>query len=150
MAQGYTGQGQPEQGQGHITILPSFKSYTTQGRWVEASSSVYGMYTAHYNVSNAQDDQVDYWIWLSNGTYTFSLFFRKDTNYAIYTILIDGSSVGTIDSYGAASNANIATVSNISISSTGRHVLSLKAATRNASSNGWILQFHSFSMFRTV
>jgi hypothetical protein len=137
-------------GEGHITILPWNYSEIIQGTWIfslTASSIFYGIY---YNSSNAQNDQLDFKIWLDAGTYDFVVIHQKTTSSAILTLLLDGESQGTIDFYGSTSYNNRSTINNIVVANSGLKTLSIKAATRNGSSGGWILAPSSMALFRTA
>lgn len=151
MAQNYTGQGIPEQGEGHISLPANQYSYVTQGAWVVLFNAVYPTYTILYNASTAQNDQLDYYAWLSKGTYTFQGYMFTNTPNAILTLLLDGVSVGTADTYGSEVYGVLKTITSIAVTTSGRHVLSFKAATRNASNTtGWTLGIHTFAMWRTA
>ena len=138
-------------GEGHITILGQHYSGIIQGTWiagVDASQFLYGYF---YNNSNAQNDQIDFKVYLATGTYTFSLLLVKSATAAIATILLDGVSLGTIDMYAAVNTYNqIGSISNLTVTSAGLKTLSVKAATRNGSSAGWTLAISSMSLFRTA
>lgn len=151
MTQKYTGQGQPEHGEGHITVNANQYSYVTQGSWGYASGVDFPMFTCIYNPSDTQNDQIDYFIWLAKGTYTLSVLGRTGTVRPIATYMIDGVSIGTLDWYAAATDYSvIQTITNISITTIGKKIFSIKAATRNPLCGGWTLIYYSFAFFRTA
>ena len=141
----------PDTGEGHITILPWNYSGITQGTWgwnTQASQLFAGTY---YNSSNAQNDRIDYAVSLSAGTYSFILSFYATATGAILTLLLDGNSVGTIDTYSGSNQYNQrGTITGIAVSTTGLHTISFKAATRNGSATGWSLYVSSAGLFRTA
>jgi len=146
-AQGPPGSG----GSGHLSIMPWNYSGITQGTWpivVDTGCIENGILG---NTSNAQNDQVDYKAYLDAGTYTFVIVATKGSTSAILTLLFDGVSQGTIDLYSASPARNARqTITGISVTTAGLKTISLKAATRNASSTGWYLQPQSLGLFRTA
>lgn len=138
-------------GEGHITILPLSYSEIIQGSlsWTHDATEYPGTYV--YNLSNAQNDQVDYKVYLEAGTYTFFLFSRTNTVQAILTLLIDGVSKGTIDQYSASlTPSHRQTIENIVVATKGLKTISLKAATRNANATEWYIVLGYFVFFRTA
>lgn len=104
-----------------------------------------------WNSSNAQNDAISWPVVLSAGTWSFNFHVRKSTNTAILTVNVDGSSVGTADSYNASVAYAKLTISNISIAATGKKILQIVAATRNASnSTGWAIELFGISLRRTA
>ena len=101
------------------------------------------------NSPTNQNDQIDYLMGVSGGTFTIRLLVVQTTAAAIITILIDGSSVGTVDLYHNPNLFNIPlTVTGIAISQ-GQHTISFKGATRNGSSGGWQMAIQSIAIWRT-
>jgi hypothetical protein len=138
-------------GEGHITILPWFYSGITQGTWPITVSTDRLMNGQTYNSSNAQNDQIDYLVFLAVGTYTLTFMGEIGNNRAIVTLLVDGSSAGTVDFYhnGYVPNT-LLSITGISITTAGLKTISLKAATRNASCNGWQIAISSMALYRTA
>jgi hypothetical protein len=150
MSQGYTELTlAPEQGEGHVTILPGRFSYITQGRWCSISNSVYAMYTLVYNPSQAINDRIEYYIWLSKGTYTLDLF-QTFGNMGICTYYLDNVSLGAIDWYKAdpAVYGYKNSITLITVSTSGRHILSIKLTGKSGSY--YYAYIHSISMYRTA
>jgi len=138
-------------GEGHITILPWHYSGVTQGTWALAVDTLLVMNGYLSNSSNSQNDRVDYKAFLAAGTYTFSILPITNLNRAILTLLFDGVSQGTIDLYTASTGYNATkSITNIIVETAGLKTISLKAATRHASSTGWYLTISSISLFRTA
>ena len=151
MVQGYTNLSLGlEQGQGHILIFPGRMAYVTQGRWISLSNTAYSMYTMVYNASQIQNDQIDYWVWLSKGTYTLSLW-QTLGNMGICTYYLDGSSLGSIDWYsGSASYGYRQEITGILVATSGRKVFSIKVTNKNASSSYYYACLHSMAFYRTA
>jgi hypothetical protein len=153
MSQEYTGQGTVwNQGEGHVSIFAVYYAYITAGRWRSINSTSYGTYTAFCNdQTHALNDQIDYHIWLSPGTYTLSEYIATGPDHAINTILLDGVSVGTIDHYTAGNVfCSVKTLANIVVTAPGLHTISFKAASKNGSSSNYYLFFYAFAMWRTA
>jgi len=104
-----------------------------------------------YNSTNAQNNEVNYSMFIPAGVYTLYLVFKKSSEGAIATVTIDGVSQGTIDTYAAApAYAQSGTIAGITISTSGIKSLNFKAATRHASSTGYYLEFEYFFLEKTA
>ncbi len=102
-----------------------------------------------FNSTSAQNDNVTYNFSIFGGSaYILQLTYFASTDKGIFTFLIDGVSVGTIDSYnsGGAAFGRISSVTGITITS-GAHILTVKAATKNASSSGFGLFWSCLEIF---
>ena len=86
---------------------------------------------------------------LVKGTYTFRLLYGKHTDRGIVSIVINGTSYGTIDMYGSPSASGIGIITNISISSTDIYKLELQVNSKNASSGSYVFCFLNAGMIRT-
>jgi hypothetical protein len=138
-------------GEGLITMLSEHYTGFTQGTWAAFMSTLQMHNYYIYNSTNAQNDQIDFKVYLAVGTYTFSLL-GANGNLAIVSILIDGVSVGTIDQYDAGGQAynKLQQVTGISITTAGLKTISLKAATRNAGATSWWITATTMALFRTA
>lgn len=106
---------------------------------------------ALYNSSNAQNDAISFDVVLSAGTWNAVIAARKSTNTAIYTLNLDGSSVGTVDSYAAAPAYAKLSITGWAVPTDGKHTIQFKAATRNGSnSTGWFLEVFGICLRRTA
>jgi len=102
-----------------------------------------------YNSSTAQNDAISWKVGLSAGTWNITIHCRKSTNTGIFTVNLDGASVGTVDSYGAAVAYGKISVTGFSVPTSGAHVVQLKMATKNASSSGYLGEIMAISLRRT-
>lgn len=69
---------------------------------------------------------------------------RKGNSRGIYSILLDGVEVGTIDGYKATDELNaLATVAGVAVAATRKKRLTLKMATKHASSSAYIGTVHA-------
>jgi len=137
-------------GEGHISLMPWNYSAITAGTWVWQASANQAFYGSYNNSSNAQNDQIDYKVYLDVGTYTFTNLTILDTSRAIITLLIDGGSVGTVDCYAATAYNSIKSISGIAITTAGLKTISMKAASRHASATQWYIYSSGISLYRTA
>jgi hypothetical protein len=101
--------------------------------------------------SGTQNDEVAWDIVLAAGTWTFKLYHTQSTNRGIYTVSLDGSSVGTIDGYNASPINNVtSSITSISVGTTQKYELKLKMATKNGSSSGYYGSFNMCQWNRTA
>ena len=102
--------------------------------------------------SAAAADSGDYYeinFTVEAGTWTFTILYQKNPNSPIHDIIVDGSSIGTIDSYAAGTtHNNLATISGVSLIS-GNHTLKVLANGKNASSGDYNLAIQSITLTRT-
>jgi aerobic-type carbon monoxide dehydrogenase small subunit (CoxS/CutS family) len=70
----------------------------------------------------------------------------------IATVEVDGTSVGTVDTYSAASEVDhvVTTLSGIVVASSAMHTLTMLMATKNASSTGYVLLLQWLTLRRTA
>jgi len=140
-----------DQGEGHITVLPYSYSAIIQGTWVIYTAATQILYSALYNSTIAQNDQLDFKIYLAAGTYTFRVAALRDNNRGILSLLFDTVSQGTVDLYNAGSESNFfGDITGIVVATPGLKTVSLKAATKNTNSNGYMLCITYFVLFRTA
>lgn len=125
------------------------------GTWAVANWGAPEGAVAHWNggvgiASSAQNDELSWDVVVSAGTWSINLKSRKSSNVGIYTFLIDGVSVGTIDGYAAAAASGNQTITGISITRSGKVRLTVRMATKNASSSSYLGEIMHISMVRTA
>lgn len=118
--------------------------------WSEASVITINSGYGAQNGSAAQNDQVTWKYAMGAGTWTVKLYVRKSSNTGIVTVLLDGVSVGTLDTYAASAALAVLSLTGISVGSDGAHTIGFKMATKNASSSGYALGLLAFEVFRTA
>jgi hypothetical protein len=102
-----------------------------------------------YRIStSAQNDTITWPVTLDAGTYTLTLIHSKGTSRGIYTIKIDGSSVGTIDGYNGSTTNNVTDLASIAVTG-GYHTVEFLMATKNGSSSAYYGIINGFSLTRT-
>lgn len=86
----------------------------------------------------AQNDWIEYEVWLAAGTYSMTMIATTDADHGILTIAVNGSTVGTQDHYSASTSTTAkVTTTGMTVSTTGKHTIRLTTATKNASSTGY-------------
>jgi hypothetical protein len=115
--------------------------------WVVSSSAIYGGWWQNSGTF-AQNDSCNYRFAVTGGTYKIAAYFSRTTSNAIVTFLIDGVSVGTVDTYGAFQFILYGSIYNVAMTQ-GEHTLTIKAATKNASSSAYYTSVSSITIQRT-
>ena len=124
-----------------------FSSVATNTIAVSSSyGEVYGSYIPSSSIYNFWRTYVN----LVAGTYRFYIDYGVNTDRGIITLALDGTSVGTIDTYGAGPNAVIGSISGIVVSTTKMYRLELQMNSKNASSTGYYLVWRRGGMMRTA
>lgn len=135
-----------------VPTLISPSGAANVGTWAIAVDTASILCGYMRNSSNAQNDLWDVPnLQLDAGTYAFQEIAPTNNDAAIGTVLLDGSSVGTFDQYTATLTYNVVkTITGIVVATSGAHHLQVKAATKNASSSGFVLRLCSMQMIRTA
>lgn len=101
--------------------------------------------------SGAQNDAISWDVVLGAGTWTLELLHITSTDRGIYTVVLGGSSVGTIDGYSAAATYNVrSSVTGITVSSAVKQRLTLSMKTKNASSTNYYGVIQHVQLRRTA
>lgn len=102
--------------------------------------------------NGAQNEEVTYKIFLNAGTYRCFVLADKDVNRGIYTITLNGSSIGTGDGYNGSriSDAKIDINAALVIATSAVYTMNVKMATKNASSAGYYAVFRAVEFVRTA
>jgi len=135
----------------HIELHSYMYSSITQGNWAPMGATLseqpYNEYI--WNFGLVLNDRINYLANFSGGTYTFRMKFDSNRDRGTATILIDGVSVGTIDTYSPSSIVNkIGTITGITIAS-GGHTISIISASKNSSSTGYGIALGQMAFWRT-
>jgi hypothetical protein len=128
-------------GAGHITILPLSYVSIGQGDWTISNhdSSYYRSYLSQATPANF--DNISYNAYLAAGTYSFLLYYHKNTTGGIMDIDIDAIEVGSIDQYSSSLIWNARSlITGINIATAGLKEIKLRMDGKHASSSdykGW-------------
>lgn len=125
---------------------------TITGTWTRlATTGTGGLSVSLAQSGGAQNEEVQFKILLTAGTYTILIHHDKDVNRGIYTIFANGVSQGTTDGYSGTRLAG--TVSQITnsyiLSSSSLVDFRVRMATKNASSAGYYANFYDLQFIRT-
>lgn len=108
---------------------------------------IHGGYISNGGVQNSE---VTFNVVLNAGTWTMNMMHGRNTTHGIATVYLDGSSIGTVDAYGSISNNNVSAISSIAVSTSGKHVLRIVIATKNASSSSYFFLLQGITFVRTA
>lgn len=88
--------------------------------------------------SGAQNSTVTLSFWGPKGAFTLAFLHLTFTNKGIYTVAVDGTTLGTVDGYAASDLPNILDTSLTgTLTSTGMHTITFTMATKHASSSAY-------------
>jgi|GEM_PF-1769189 len=91
------------------------------------------------NVSDGtQNDSITFDFACNAGTHTLEFFHLPFQSRGIYTLQIDGTTVGTIDGYTTGLVPTRSVLTGIVVSTSGQHTLTVLMATKNPSSSGYL------------
>lgn len=133
----------------HITFLPQDTIGVVKGAWMWNLLPSQMHNGSWNNSAGAQNDSCNYLFGVSGGTYNLNCWYIKNSNAGIITFLIDGVSVGTIDAYAAVLTYNQSSIIRGVAISQGAHRMTIKIATKNASSSSYFSNITSFTLQRT-
>lgn len=136
-------------------FIPPDVVYNSAAWTVSSTTSWLG--SQEYNSTNAQNDGGAWYVDLVKGTYRMDLLYTKLSSGAVHTwdISFDNGStwttIGTADSYAAATAGAILSVAGINVPSSGRALIRVRGLTRNASNTtGWFTVVNSLKLKRTA
>ena len=134
-----------------IDISP-FLTAATQTNWstraVDTSQITGGLKSSTGTVA---DDEIGWDVVLAAGTWTIEWLYVKGSNVGIFTVSLDGSSVGTVDGYAASTTYNSnGSITGVTVDSTGKKRLLFKMATKNASSSAYRGNLSAIRLLRTA
>lgn len=104
---------------------------------------------AGYANTPANTDYLEWDVVVSPGTWTIVLHARRSTNTAIATVSVDGTSVGTIDTYAAAPDHLRGTIAGL-VLTPGKHRIKVATPTKNGSSSDYALTLRGLALVRTA
>ena len=140
----------------HIDWLPpaSTPDATPQGTWTlnvpTDIDSTRVVLNGMSNSAGAQNDEIAWDHVLGAGTWDIHMWVRKSTNTGIVTVLIDGVSAGTADTYSGSPIGDKVSVTGVTVASSGKKRISFKVATKNGSSSAYVLNLMAVELRRTA
>lgn len=100
--------------------------------------------------SGNNGDYMEWDVLLDAGTWAVDAIYPKNTGQAIAEVLIDGVSVGTVDTYAASgSNNNVTTWTGFTVATPGYYTVRWAANGKNASSSSYGLTLQLLVLRRT-
>lgn len=131
-----------------FTGIPS----ATVGSWVPTFVASIIHNCTLWNVNNAQNDSISWDLSLSAGTWKIGFLHGMGSTSGIFTIQIDGTTVGTLDMYQAGGNVynQRHQVTGITVATTGKHRLTLAMLTKNASATAYGATIQELALQRTA
>lgn len=106
---------------------------------------------ADYASDGVQNREIYWDLLLSAGTWKFGFTYLTHSDHGIFDVQLDGSSIGTVDSYSAGSVANVySEITGISVATAGKKRLKLVISTKNASSSSYLGRIQHLAMVRTA
>jgi len=103
------------------------------------------------NAAAAVNDQIDFYVYLAAGTYSFIFFCKNDTAAGKVHILIDTIDKGNVDLYAGSQLENqVETLADVVVGTAGVKTISLKVSDKNASSSNYECDLNGFAIVRTA
>lgn len=122
----------------HMETIVPFISSTASSAWSTLVVSTSALMCGYRRTDGTINAYIEFPVLLSPGTWTITFLTTTDTDRGIYTVTLDGTSVGTVDGYAASNNHNVElSITGISVATGGRKLLRLTMATKNASSSAY-------------
>lgn len=100
--------------------------------------------------TGVQNALIAFDVLLAAGTYSLDLLHRQSTNRGIYTVTVDGTTVGTVDGYAASAVSTASRLTGIAVTGTGPHRVQLQMLTKNGSSSSYFGDISGLSLTRTA
>lgn len=104
-----------------------------------------------YNSPSALNDEINFDVILSAGTWTIEVMHDKGVDRGMVEVALDGVAVGTIDGYDAGGLYDVrSNISAVTIAATGKKRLRLKVTGKNASATNHIFALQHIQLRRTA
>lgn len=107
------------------------------------STSYFNSMIRHFSGSPSAGAEMEYLVYLAPGTYQWDGFMGMASTRGQVTFSLDGATIGLAeyDTYNASTSNLQVTITGIVVPQAGWHVLTMTAATKNASSTGFDIGF---------
>lgn len=131
-----------------IYINPLMRPYSHTG-FGSVSLDVTALQNGYRWSSGAQNDLINWYVPLQEGTWNLELLYWTSSAYGIYSVQLNDVQKGTIDGYSAATVKNVRSeITSIAVGASGVQKLTLKMATKNASSSAYYGVFVGVKLWR--
>ena len=132
-----------------VSFVPWLGSVSNTN-WDTRTQTTSAIGNGYLNSTGAQNAEVTFNVALAAGTWKLKILYAASTGGGIYTVSLDGSSIGTIDCYnGSTTYNNVGTISGFTVSAPGIYALNFKMATKNASSSNYFAFLQHVALLRT-
>lgn len=134
----------------NITIVP-VGSVSEQTNWSTLTQSSTGLMGGNLASTGAINAKVGWDVVLAVGTWTIKIIYGTGPQRGIYTVTLDGASVGTVDGYAVSTAENVAhSFTGIDVTAQGKKRLLFQMATKNASSSSYFGNLQLVTLTRTA
>lgn len=139
-------------GEGHwLHDIDVFSTAITQTNFDTITADSTAVNAAEKTSSGAQNAEIGWDVVLVAGTWTFELMHFQANDNGIYSVQVDAVEKGTIDGYAAAATRNVrSSITGIVVATTAKVRITLKMATKNASSTSYFGRIQHVQLRRTA
>lgn len=134
---------------GTQTIPWTMPASASAGTWTLSSTTVNYPYKTNASAV-AVNDYIEFSKIPLGGTYTIGLSYITGSDRGIYSLLIDGASVATIDGYNAGATHVLGTFGTGIVIAPGNHTVRLSVLSKNASSTNYVARWFAIDFLRTA
>jgi len=131
---------------------PASVQVATVGSWTPTylTNTDTGNFVGWVNISDgAQNDQISFDFACEAGVYSVELVHLPFLSRGIYTLKVDGATIGTIDGYSNSLVPTRSRLTGVTLTS-GQHVLTVLMATKNASASQYLGMIERFTFTQTA
>lgn len=136
-----------------VDVMAWSSADATSGVTFTRTQSVANLSGGAASHSNAADaDNGDYMEWeflVDAGTYRLDALIQQGVDRGIFDFAVDGSSLGTVDGYAAATTRNVLASFTGATLAAGHHTVRVTANGKNASSTDYVIALHTITLTRT-
>lgn len=128
-----------------------FSTAVTNTNWSAITVATVQIKNGYRESTGAQNAEVGWDIIIPNGTWTVEVVTRQLPDAGIFTVLFDGVSKGTVDSYSAGDTVNSRlSVTGIVVATTAKTRVLLRMATKNAAASSYFGRISGVRLLRTA
>jgi len=131
---------------------PASIQVATVGVWTPTylTNTDTGNFVGWVNISDgAQNDQISFDFACEAGTYSVELLHLPFQSRGIYTLKVDGATIGTIDGYATGLVPTRSKLTGVVLAG-GQHVITVLMATKNASASQYLGMIERFTFTQTA
>lgn len=134
----------------HLIDVSVFMTPASHVNWNTLTVSTTALYNGYKQSASTINSEISFDVALDAGTWTVELLHVKASDSGIYHVQIDGVDQGTVDGYNAATSVNqLGSVTGVIIDAQKRVTLTLKIASKNASSSNYVARLQHVQLRRT-